>query len=135
MNNAGIYPLFVQPITVARSLALSSATPIVNLDGMTALSLEANFQYGSGGTSCSAIVATSFDLGTSWRHIARFDFLVATAVKVANLSGLLSKAISSYSDLASEGVNDGLLGSQLAVYLVSAGVYVNTTLSVRASVR
>lgn len=133
MNNAGVYPLAVLQIGAAKSLSL--LTPLANLDGMTAVNLEANFQYGSGGTNCSAIVATSFDLGTTWRHIARFDFLVAAVVKTANLSGLLSKAVASYADLSVEGVNDGLLGSQLAVYLVSTGTYVNTTLSIRASVR
>ena len=133
MNNPGVFPLAALQIGAAKSLSLLS--PIVDLDGMSAVSLEANFQYGSGGTNCSAIVATSFDLGTTWRHVARFDFLVATVVKTANLSGLLSKAVAAYADLPSEGVNDGLLGSQLAVYLVSTGAYVNTTLSVRASVR
>lgn len=133
MNNAGVFTLAALPISAARSLSL--LTPIPSLEGMTAVSLEANFQYGSGGTTCSAIVATSFDGGTLWRHIARFDFTTATAVKTANLSGLLSKAVAAYNDLAAEGVNDGILGAQLAVYLVSTGTYVNTTLSVRASVR
>jgi hypothetical protein len=133
MDNAGIVTLAALQISAAMSLKL--LTPIVGLDGMTACNLEANFQYGSGGTNCSAMVATSFDGGTSWRHIARFDFLVATRVAIANLSGLLSKAVSSYADLSVEGVNDGLLGDRLAVYLVSTGTYVNTTLSVRASVR
>lgn len=133
MDNAGIFTLAALPISAARSLSL--LTPIIDLEGMAAVSLEANFQYGSGGAACSAIVATSFDGGTTWRHIARFDFATATAVKVANLSGLLSKAVAAYADLASEGVNDGLLGGQLAVYLVSTGTYTNTNLSVRASVR
>ncbi len=133
MNNPGAYTLAAMPISVARSLAL--LTPIPNLEGMTAVSLEAVFAFGSGGATCSAIAATSFDGGTTWRHIARFDFTTASAVKVANLNGLLSKAVAAYADLASEGVNDGILGAQLAVYIVSTGTYVNTTLSVRASVR
>lgn len=133
MNNPGVFTLAALSISAAKPLAL--LTPIEDLDGMTAVTLEANFQYGSGGATCSAIVVTSFDGGTTWRHVARFDFTTAAAVKVANLSGLLSKAVTAYADLASEGVNDGLLGDQLAVYLVSTGTYVNTTLSVRASVR
>jgi len=133
MNNAGIFTLAALQIGAAKPLAL--LTPIEDLDGMTAVTLEANFQYGSGGATCSAIVVTSFDGGVTWRHVARFDFATAAAVKTANLSGLLSKAVAAYADLASEGVNDGLLGDQLAVYLVSTGTYVNTTLSVRASVR
>ena len=133
MENAGLYDLAALQIAAPRAVSL--LTPITGLDGMSAVTLEANFQYGSGGTACSAIVATSFDGGTTWRHVARFDFLLATAVKVVNLSGLLSKAVTAYSDLAAEGVADGILGDQLAVYIVSTGTYVNTTLSVRASVR
>lgn len=133
MDNAGVYSLASLQISAARSLAL--LTPIEDLDGMSAASLELNFQYGSGGTTCSAIVATSFDSGTTWRHVARFDFTTSTSVKIANIQAATAKAVAAYADLASEGVNDGILGSQLAVYVVSTGTYVNTTLSVRASVR
>lgn len=133
MNNSGIYTLAALQIAAARSLSL--LTPVVNFDGMSSVSLEANFQYGSGGATCSAIAATSFDAGTTWRHIARFDFTTASAVKVANIQAAAAKAIGAYADLASEGVNDGVLGNMLAVYIVSTGTYVNTTASVRASVR
>lgn len=133
MNNPGVYTLAALQLSAARSLSI--LTPIQNLDGMTACNLEANFQYGSGGSTASLICATSFDLGTTWRYIARFDFTTASVVKVANLSGLLSKAVASYTDLASEGVLDGVLGTQLAAFIVSTGTYVNTTASLRASVR
>lgn len=132
MDNAGVYLLGALQITAPRALAL--LTPITGLDGMSAVSLECNFQGASGGSTCSAIVATSFD-GTLWRHIARFDFTTTPLIKTANLNGLISKAVASYADLASEGVNDGLLANQLALYVVSAGTYTNGVLSVRASVR
>jgi hypothetical protein len=32
-------------------------TPIVDLDGMSAVTLDADFKYGSGGARCSAIVS------------------------------------------------------------------------------
>jgi hypothetical protein len=133
MDNAGIFTLAALQISAAMSLKL--LTPIPGLGGMSACNLEANFQYGAGGATCSAIVATTFDGGTTWRHIARFDFTTAAAVKTANLQALGAKGVAPYADLASEGVNDGLLGDQLAVYLVSTGSYAGTTLSVRAAVR
>jgi len=133
MDNAGVYTLGAIPISAARSLAI--LTPITDLDGMTSVSLEANFQYGSGGTTCSAIVATTFDGGTTWRHVARFDFTTSASVKVANIQASAAKAIGAYADLSTEGVSDGVLGNQLAVLVVSTGTYANTTLSVRASVR
>jgi hypothetical protein len=135
MNNAQIFTLASLPIDVPKANAVLSATTLGSLAGMSGVSLEASFQYGSGGGTCSAIVATSFDGGTSRRHIARFDFATASAVKVANLNGQLSKGVTVYADLAAEGVLDGILGDQLQVILISTGTYVNTTLSVRASVR
>lgn len=133
MDNAGTFDLAVLQINAAKSLSLLTAT--VDLAGMSSVSLEANFQYGSGGSACSAIIATTFDDGATWRHIARFDFGTATAVKEANIQANAAKGITAYVDLGSEGVNDGMLGDQLAVLLLSSGTYVNTTLSVRASVR
>jgi hypothetical protein len=133
MNNAGVFVLAALQISAPRSLALLS--PTVGLAGMTSLSLEANFQWGSGGSACSLICATSLDGGTSWRHIARFDFTTATAVKFVNLQAAGPKGITIYADLASEGVNDEFLGDQLAAFIVSSGTYVNTTASLRASVR
>jgi hypothetical protein len=133
MDNPGLKTLAALPIATA--LSASAQTAIDDLDGMTAVTLEASFQWGSGGTSCSAVVQTSFDGGTIWRDIARFDFTTATAVKHCNLEGLLSKAVTSYAVLASEGVYDGVLGDELRAVVTSVGIYANTVLSVRASVR
>jgi len=132
MTNAGVFPLAALQIAGAKTALL---TAITDLDGMSAVTLWASFQYGSGGATCSAIVVTSFDGGVSWCQVTRFDFATATAIKTANLNGLQSKAVAAYVDLSAEGVNDGLLGDRLAVLVVSTGTYVNTTLSVRASVR
>jgi len=78
---------------------------------------------------------TSLDDGQTQIQIARFDFTTASAIKTANVSGLLSKAVAAYADLAAEGVNDGLLGDRLAVKLITTGTYSGTVLSVRAAVR
>lgn len=134
MDNAGVFDLAA--IQIGAALPESLLTPIVDLDGMTAVTLDVDFSYGSGGASVSVIVATSFDQGTKWRHIARFDFTTASAVKQCNLEGLLSKGITAYQDLASESVNDGVLGDRLAAIITTTGTYAGgTTLSVRASVR
>jgi hypothetical protein len=133
MDSPGLKSLAALAITVAQSA--TALTAIDDLAGMTAVTLEASFQYGSGGTSCSAVVQTTFDDGTTWRDIARFDFTTATAVKHCNLEGLLSKAVTAYAALASEGVYDGVLGDQLRAVVTSVGTYANTVLSVRASVR
>lgn len=129
----GVYTLAALGITTA--LSASAQTAIDDLDGMMAVTLEVAFAYGSGGTTCKVWVQTTFDDGVTWRDIAEFDFTTASAVKVANLSGLLSKAVTAYAALASEGVIDGVLGNQLRAVVTTTGTYANTTLAVRASVR
>jgi hypothetical protein len=132
MDNPGIKSLASEAITVARTAA--PLTVIDDLDGMTAITLEAAFSYGAGGTSCSVVVQTTFD-DTAWRDIARFDFTTASATKHCNLEGLLSKAVTAYAALGSEGVYDGVLGASLRAVITSVGTYSNTVLSVKASVR
>ena len=133
MDNPGVYSLCAQAVTGA--LTAQALTPITELDGMTAVTLEFVFQGGTGGSTCSGVVQTSFDGGNTWRDIARADFTSASATKHCNLEGLLSKAITVYSSLASEGVYDGVLGDQLRGVIDSTGTYSNTTLSINASVR
>jgi hypothetical protein len=133
MDNPNVYTLAALQISAA--LPQSLLTPAADLDGMSAVSLDVKFGYGAGSGTVSVIVVTSFDGGSSLRHIARFEFANADAVKTANLSGLVSKGITAYADLSAEGVNDGLLGDMLAVLLTTTGSYTDSTLSVRASVR
>lgn len=128
-----VYTLAALGITAA--LTAQAQTPIDDLDGMTAVSLEVAFLYGSGGSTAKVWVQTTFDDGVTWRDIAEFDFTTASATKVANLSGLLSKAVTAYAALATEGVMDGVLGDRLRAVVTTTGTYVNTTLAVRASVR
>lgn len=136
MDNPGVQTLCALQLTAAMPQSLLEPTSgPADLSGMTAITLDFDFKFGSGSGTASAIVVTSFDGGTTWRHIARADFANVSRVAQCNLEGLLSKAMATYSDLASEGVNDGVLGSQLALLLTTTGAYVGTTLSVLASVR
>lgn len=133
MLNPGTYTLGSLSITAA--LSAQAQTAIDDLDGMTAVTLESVLAYGSGGTSVAAVVQTSLDGGTLWRDVARFDFTTASATKHATLSGLLSKAVTSYATLSSESVYDSVLGDRLRLVVTSVGTYANTTLTVRAAVR
>ncbi len=145
MDNPGIFNLGDAAVTAAvTDSVITSGTSaagvtqafIDRLEAMTALTLYAEFAYGSGGTSCAVIVQTSINQGADWIDIARFDFTTANGTKVANLSGLLSKAVTAVAALASEGVNDGVLGDRLRYKITSAGTYAgSTSVSVRAAVR
>lgn len=135
MDNAGDYSLYAGSITTALDRSTGIQSPIKNLDGSSAWSLDCNFTYGSGGTSCSAVVQRSPDFGVTWRDVARADFLLASKVTIFNLDGLLSKGATAYSDLASEGVIDGILNGTARVVLIVVGTYVNTTLAVTLTAR
>lgn len=137
MDNPGIQTLCALQISAPtpQSLLAPEDGP-ADLSGMTAVTLDFDFKFGSGSGTVVAIVVTSFDGGTTWRHIARADFANASRVAQCNLEGLLSKAMGTYADLAAEGVNDGVLGSALALLLTTTGAYAgSTSLAVRASVR
>lgn len=109
---------------------------IDDLDGMSGVSLQATFVYGSGGTSVAAIVQTSLDQGSSWIDIARFDFTTASAKKVANISTGAMSAPAAVAALGAEGDLDYILGDRLRVKVTSVGTYAgSTSLSVRGAVR
>lgn len=129
----GVATLATKTLTTAVTAEVQSA--VSNLSGMSGLTVEASFTYGSGGTTAAVVVQTSMDGGTVWRDVAYFAFTTATAVKYANVSGLTPKVAAAYAALAADGINDGLLGDRLRAVITSTGTYVGTTLAVRASVR
>lgn len=126
MTNSGSFALFAGAITAA--LTGQAQTAIEDLEGALSATIVARFAYGSGGTTVAAFVQTSFDGGTVWFDVARFDFTTSSAVKYANLSGLTYKAVSAYAALGSEGQNDGLIGPMFRAVLTSTGTYAGGTL-------
>lgn len=133
MDSPGVYTLAAVNLTVA--LSAQAQSRLEDLDGIAGVTLECDFNYGSGGTTCIVLAQTSLDGGTVWLDIARFDFATASRKAVCNLSGLLSKAVTTYAALSAEGVMDGVLGPMLRAVVSSTGTYVNTTVALRASVR
>jgi hypothetical protein len=143
---SGIYNLGDEAITVAVTNSVitdgvssqgNTQAFIDGLDWMAAVTLQANFTYGSGGTNLKVDIETSLDQGLSWIHIARFAFLLASAEKLFNLSGLTPKTtVVTPATLSDDTVLDGILGDRLRAKITSAGTYAgNTSISVRAAVR
>ena len=128
-------PYTLAALNITTALTANAQTAIDDLEGVSGVTLEAAFGWGSGGTSCVVVVQTTFDGGTTWRDIARFDFAQTSRVAHCNLNGQLSKGVTAYTALGAEGVLDGVLGSQLRAVVTTVGTYANTTLAVRASVR
>ncbi len=118
----------VSPAGVAQSF-------LDRFEGMDALAIYVGFTYGSGGTTAVLKVQTTLD-DVEWIDVARFDFATASRSAVANLSALLSKAVTTVAALGAEGVNDGLLGGKLRAVLTTTGTYAgNTSIKCRIGAR
>jgi hypothetical protein len=110
---------------------------VVDMGGALAVTLSARLAYGSGGTSCYALIETSLDQGVTWVQIARFDFTTSGIQKVLTVSGLTPRlAAASAGSLSADTALDGTLGDRLRATVVSTGTYAGSTVvSVRANVR
>lgn len=136
MLNPGDYSLCDLAVTTA--LTGIAQTPVQNLEGIVAATIEAKLSYGSGGTSLKAWVQITLDDGATWIDVACFAFTTGSGVKVVNLSGLtpVTTAITpSDGAMADNTVQDGILGSAMRVKLTSTGTYANTIMSVKVSAR
>jgi hypothetical protein len=101
-------------------------TPQTGLQGMTALSCQARFAYGSGGTQVNVYIQSSLDQGQSWFDIANIEFTTSSGVDAINLSGLNSvttPAALTNLALANNTVLNGPLGDRLQATVVSTGTY------------
>ena len=124
-------------ITTAQTTTSTKADAL-DLPFHRSLLLQANFAYGSGGTSVDAYVQTSADGGVTWFDVAQFHFLTTSATKVYNLSNrtpVTSIATPTDGALASNTSVDGLLGDRLRVKWSSVGTYAATSLLITATAR
>lgn len=118
----------------AQSIAIAY---VDRLEGVTALTFEANFTYAAGGTSLKVDLETSVDQGTNWLPACRIAFTTASALKVVNISGLTPKIAAITPSVPSDDAcTDGVLGDRFRVRITSIGTYTgNTLISTRAAVR
>lgn len=135
MLNPGDYSLCDLPLTTA--LASVAQTPIQNLEGIVAATIEFKFAYGSGGTTAKAYVQITLDDGQTWIDVACRAWAISNETKVINLSGLTPVAAFTSSDgaMADNTLQDGILGSAMRVKLITTGTYSNTAVSVKVSTR
>jgi hypothetical protein len=120
--------------------AVTPDAPTYSLPGLNyeSLSLQANFTYGSGGTTVKAWVQTTFDQGVTWTDIANFAFTTASARRLYHLTPVAVTSIATPTDgtLADNTAVNGLLGSNLRVKLTTTGTYAGgTSLVISALVR
>jgi hypothetical protein len=114
-------------------------TPQTGLQGMTALSCQVRFAYGSGGTQANVYIQSSLDQGQSWFDVANIEFTTSSGLEGINLSGLNSvttpTALTNLT-LANNTSFNGPLGDRLQATVVSTGTYGGgTLLSVNCAAR
>ncbi len=146
MNNPGLYNL--GDVALAAINAATAATVITagtdssgatvgyidGLEGMLGVTLQANFNYGAGGTSIKVDVETTCDQGTTWVPVARFAFTTAAREALFNLSALTPKTtVVVPAALSDDSVVDGIFGTRYRARMTTVGTYTgNTSLSIRA---
>lgn len=137
MENPGIYSLGDFSITTAGTQVGDWTT--TDLSGMLAMAAQLRLAWGSGGTTVTAYLQTSFDGGTTAVDIACVLFGMASEHAVLNFSALTPKTTQitpSDGALTNDTAIDGVLGDRFRIKLVSAGTYAGSTvLSARICAR
>jgi len=124
--------LTLSPITAA--VAATASSPAKLNAPPRNLCVQANFTYGSGGTTVDAYLQTSIDGGTTWVDICNFHFTTASARFLFNLNSqtpVTTEYTPTDGSLTANTSKDGILGRQFRVKYQSSGTYAGgTTLAI-----
>lgn len=139
LQTPGIVTLGDFQIGVAGQQATPAQLVPTTLQGLTALSCQVRFLWGSGGTKTNVYLQSSLDQGQTWFDIANIAFTTASGTEMVNLSGLAAVTTPVpplYLGLADNTTVNGPLGDRLQAFVVSTGTYTGSTLaSVRCATR
>jgi hypothetical protein len=116
-------------ITGAITAQVSGAVQIREGNPHSAL-IQANFNYGSGGTNATVWVQTSIDGGGSWIDVAAFQFTTASAKSIANLSAytpVTTLYTPTDGSLTANTAKDGILGPLWRTKTTTTGTYAGGT--------
>jgi hypothetical protein len=94
------------------------------------IAIQANFTYGSGGTSVDAYVQSSIDNGVTWFDIANFHFTTSSAIRQFNLCSSTPQTTQktpTSGSLAANTCIDGIMGQTFRTLYVTTGTYGGTT--------
>jgi hypothetical protein len=129
---SGSYVL-LPTLAITAALPATAGTVFSIGAGAKYVAAQANFVYGSGGTTASVYVQTSFD-NANWADIMEFDFATSSAIKISAVtwSTALAAAVApSDGALTVNTILSGLIAPYLRVKYKSTGTYAGgTTLTV-----
>lgn len=138
MNNAGIFTLGDVAITAAATYITDW---VDGLDGVSEITYDLNFAWGSGGSSGKVFLQTSLrqaiETTDAGIDIACMSFAGASKQRVGTLvSGYKAATIPTDGLLTEETDLSGVLGDRFRLKIVTIGVYAgNTILSGRIAAR
>jgi hypothetical protein len=121
---------------VAITAAGTYTTDWVRDVGAEDLVVQANFDYGSGGTAVKAYVQTSLDGGQTATDVMCFAFATSDARRVLSVdadAAVATPATPTDGSLADNTVANGIIGDMLRVKYVVTGTYVASLLDMHAS--
>lgn len=116
--------------SITGALATAATAPVKFNAPPRSVAVQANFAYGSGGTSVDAYLQTSLDGGATWIDIAQFHFTTSASRQTFNLNSqtpVTTQYAPTDGALTANTAKDGLLGPQLRVKYGSTGTYGGTT--------
>ena len=118
--------------TITAALSAVSRGETSGLHGMKELSVEANFVYGSGGTTAKVWIQTSLDGGSNWIDIMSFAFTTSSLRKIHTV--VMPAVVATRTNvtpgdaaLADNTILDGILGDRLRAKVTTTGTYAGST--------
>lgn len=117
-------------LAIAGAISTTTTAPVKFNAPPNSLAVQANFAYGSGGTTVDAYLQTSLDNGATWTDVAQFHFTTSAARFVYNLNSqtpVATEYTPTDGSLASNTSKDGILGPQFRVKYASTGTYAGAT--------
>jgi hypothetical protein len=125
------------PITITAASGPIIAGPFAFREPPKKLTVQANFVYGSGGTSVDCYVQTTLDNGSTWVDIANFHYTTSSARTIVNLSDdtpIAAPVTAADGGLTANTAISGILDAQIRLKITTTGTYAgNTSLAVDAS--
>jgi hypothetical protein len=121
----------LQSYAIGAAVTGQTPGPVVKFNAQPrALTIQANFVYGAGGTTATAYVQTSHDGGANWTDIAALQFTTAGGRKTVNLTSrtpVTTPVVPSDGSMTANTCQDGILGPMYRVKVTTTGTYTGTT--------
>ena len=115
-------------LAITTAVTTTATTPVSFVKGPVSLEVQANFTYGAGGTTVTAYIQTSVDLGVTWVDIANFYFTTSTLRRIVNLTNVAAGPITPTDGaLTANTAVTGYLGTLYRVKYVTTGTYSGST--------